>query len=239
MKKFLHLLKDEIKTLRGLIYHSIYIDPKAEKNIVEQFHKLYYDSHKFGKTWVNTKWLGVTTWKCPLDLWTYQETIYELRPDTIIECGTKYGGSALFLASMCDLINNGKVITIDIEAKEGTPKHKRITYLLGSSISEEIIEQVRKLICNTEKVMVMLDSEHKKEHVLNELRIYSQFVPKGSYIIVEDTNINGHPVDRDFGPGPMEAVEDFLKENSNFIIDRSKEKFYMTFNPKGYLKRIK
>ena len=86
--------------------------------------------------------------------------------------------------------------------------------------------------------MVILDSDHGKDHVLNELRTYSPFVTKGSYLIVEDTNINGHPVLHDFGPGPMEAVEDFLKENQNFTVDKSKEKFYLTFNPKGYLRKI-
>lgn len=228
-----------MKILRNLIYHRVYIAPKLEKSIVDQFHKLYYDSHIFGKTWGNTFWMGIPIRKCPFDLWIYQEIIFKLKPDIIIECGTLYGGSVLFLASMCDLVDNGKVITIDIEDKEGRPKHKRIKYLLGSSTSEKIVKQVRKLISDKDKIMVILDSDHHKEHVLNELRIYSEFVTKGSYIIVEDTNINDHPVLPTFGPGPMEAVGEFLKENKEFIVDRSKEKFYLTFNPKGYLRKIK
>ncbi|OQX52967.1 MAG: cephalosporin hydroxylase [Candidatus Omnitrophica bacterium 4484_213] len=239
IKKFLRLLINEVETLRYLIYHRVYIAPKLEKSIVDQFHKLYYDSHIFGKTWGNTFWLGIPIMKCPLDLWIYQEIISEVKPDVMIECGTAYGGSALFLASMCDLVNNGKVITVDIEDKKNRPQHKRIKYLLGSSTSEEIVGQVRELITNKDKVMVLLDSDHHKEHVLSELRIYSKFVTKGSYIIIEDTNINGHSAYPDFGPGPMEAVEEFLKENKNFIMDRSKEKFYLTFNPKGYLKKMK
>lgn len=237
--KLLQLLKKEVKVLRSLIYHRVYIAPKLEKSIVDQFHKLYYDFCMFGKTWSNTFWFGIPTQKCPLDLWIYQEIIYEVKPDVIIECGTANGGSALFLASMCDLVNDGVIITIDIEDREGKPQHKKIKYLLGSSTSEEIVKQVEKLISDKDKVMVILDSDHHKEHVLNELRIYSKFVTKGSYIIVEDTNINGHPVRPDFGPGPMEAVEEFLKENNNFVIDKSREKFYLTFNPRGYLKRIK
>jgi len=214
-----------------------------------------------GKTWSNTFWLGIPIQKCPLDIWIYQEMIFEIKPDVIIECGTANGGGALFLASMLEIVNNGEVITIDIEDTaygdcinsyglpvyqnydtktdiNQRPTHKRIKYLLGSSTSEEIVEQVRKLISN-KKVMVILDSDHHKEHVLNELRAYCKFVTKGSYIIVEDTNLNGHPIAADFGPGPMEAVEDFLKENKDFVIDKSKEKFYLTFNPKGYLQRIK
>lgn len=239
IKRFLQLLTNEVKILRNLIHYRIYISPKQEKSIVSQFHKLYYDAHIFGKTWCNTFWLGIPTLKCPLDLWIYQEIIFEVKPDVIIECGTAHGGSALFLASVCDLVGNGKVITIDIEDKKGRPKHNRIKYLLGSSTSKEIVRKVRSLVKNGDKVMVVLDSDHHKEHVLNELRIYSNFVTKGSYIIVEDTNINGHPVYPEFGPGPMEAVEEFLREkNKDFVVDKTKEKFYLTFNPKGYLKRI-
>lgn len=149
------------------------------------------------------------------------------------------GGSALFLASICDLINNGKVITIDIEDREGKPKHERIIYLNGSSVSQNIVEKVKSLISKRDKVMVVLDSDHCKEHVLNELRIYGEFVTKNSYIIVEDTNLNGYPVVSDFGPGPMEAVEQFLDECKDFIIDKEREKLLLTFNPRGYLKRIR
>lgn len=237
--KLLCLLGNKLVTLRNLIYHRVYINLKLKKSIVNQFHELYYDSHFFGKTWGNIFWLGIPTLKCPLDLWIYQEIIFEVKPDVIIECGTANGGSALFLASMCDLVDNGSVITIDIEDKEKRPKHKRIKYLLGSSTSKEIVEKVRNLIKDEIKVMVILDSDHHKEHVFNELRIYSKFVTKGSYLIVEDTNINGHPIFPDFGPGPMEAVKEFLRENKDFVIDETKEKFYLTFNPKGYLKRIK
>jgi cephalosporin hydroxylase len=239
LTKFLRRLKNEVMTLRKVIYHRIYISHKLEKNIVDQFHKFYYDAHIFGGTWANTYWLGVPTEKCPLDLWIYQEIIFEVKPDVIIECGTGGGGSALFLANMCDLVDNGRVISIDIEYREDRPKHERITYLIGSSTSEEIVRKVEGLIGEGDKVMVILDSDHHKEHVLKELKIYSKFVTKGSYLIVEDTNINGHPVAPDFGPGPMEAVEEFLKENKSFIIDKTREKFYLTFNPKGYLKRIK
>jgi len=209
----------------------------AARKIIDWFHELYYNSKE--KTWFNTFWLGVLSQKCPLDLWIYQEIIYELKPDTIIECGTADGGTALFLASICDLINNGKIITIDIGKIKKRPNHRRITYLIGSSVSEEIIRKVGKLIKENNKVMVILDSDHNKEHILKELKIYGELVTKGSYLIVEDTNINGHPVRSGFGPGPMEAVKQFLKENKNFIVDRSKEKFYLTFNPKGYLNKIK
>lgn len=239
MKKFLQSLKNEINSLRYLIRHRVFISPKLEKDVVDQFHKLYYNSQTFHESWGNTFWLGTPTQKCPLDTWIYQEIIFEVKPDVIIECGTKYGGSALFLASICDLLNHGEVITIDIEDKKNKPQHKRIKYLLGSSTSKEIVEQVKKLTNGKNKILVILDSDHSKNHVLKELKIYSKSVTKDSYIIVEDTNINGHPVYPDFGPGPMEAVKEFLIEDKNFIVDKSKEKFYLTFNPSGYLKKIK
>jgi len=182
--------------------------------------------------------LGVLTRKCQLDFWIYQEIIFELKPDVIIECGTASGRSALFLSAVFDLVNNGRVITIDIEDVKGRPQHKRIKYLLGSSTSEETIREIRRLIGDKDKVMVILDSDHRKEHVLNEMRIYNKFVTKGHYLIVENTNINGHPVALEYGPGPMEVAEEFLKENKNFIVDKSKEKLYMTFNPKGYLRKV-
>lgn len=200
--------------------------------IVESFDILYYDS----KIWQHTYWFGIPTQKLPLDLWIYQEIITGTNLDIIIETGTADGGSALFLANMCDLKGKGEVITIDIESKP-RPQHNRISYLLGSSISEEIFNYVKSR-CHEKKVMVILDSLHNKDYVLYEMRLYWQLVSVGSYLIVEDTNINGHPVYSDFGNGPMEAVEEFLRENKSFVVDKSKEKFYSTWNPSGYLKRI-
>lgn len=201
---------------------------------VNRFHRLYYDS----KVWVNTYWLGTECEKCPLDLWIYQEIINDLKPDLIIECGTYGGGSALFLATICDLVNRGKIVTVDIEKRE-TPKHERIKYIIGSSVDDQTVKEIRGLIKDGMKVMVILDSDHSMKHVFEELRIYSQFVSVGSYLIVEDTNMNGNPVLPRSGPGPMEAVDEFLKDNDSFKIDKSKEKFYLTFNPHGYLLRAK
>ncbi len=217
-----------------------------EKQIVKYFHELYYNSP--GQTWQNTFWMGIPIWKCPLDLWVYQEMIYEMRPNIIIETGTAYGGSAMYLSSICEIVNSGKIITIDIaetpygntidNATKHRPAHKRVQYFKGSSVDKEIIQRVKNEISSTDKVMIILDSDHSKEHVLNELNSYKNIVTKGSYIIVEDSNVNGHPTNKLHGPGPMEAIEEFLKHNKNFIVDETKEKFLMTFNPKGFLKRI-
>ncbi len=204
---------------------------------IDEFHKLYYGMEK-PQIWEKTYWLGQQTLKCPLDLWIYQEIIFDIKPDFIIETGTWNGGSALFLASICDILGKGNVITVDIN-KMDFPKHNRITYLIGSSVDEMIVNQVKNKIGASDKVLVILDSDHAKNHVFKEMEIYSQMVSVGSYLIVEDTNINGHPVFPEFGDGPMEAVYEFVKLHDNFIVDKEKEKFLLTFNPHGYLKKIK
>ncbi|MEK7208954.1 MAG: CmcI family methyltransferase [Patescibacteria group bacterium] len=238
IKDLLKTLKFEALLFKNLLYRRTYINSKLEKDIVNQFHRLYYDSRLFGRGFRNTFWLGIPTFKCPLDLWIYQEIIFEQKPDLIIECGTAKGGSALFLASICEGVNRGEIVTIDIVEDEGRPKHNRITYLTGVSTSEKILRKVEEIAKNKEGVIVILDSDHTKDNVLNELRRYNKFVNKGGYLIVEDTNLNGHPVVPNFGPGPMEAVEEFMRENKKFIIDKEKEKFYLTFSPNGFLKRI-
>lgn len=204
-------------------------------NLINEFHKHYYNS----MVWANTKWLGTEVLKLPFDLFIYQEIIHEINPDVIVETGTFGGGSALFLASMLDLINKGKVITIDIRQQPNSPSHPRITYMEASSTADETVRKVKSMINPGDTVMVILDSDHSKQHVLNELKLYGNFVTVGSYLIVEDTNVNGHPVFSDHGPGPMEAVDEFLQGNDQYIIDESKHKFLLTFHPRGFLQKIK
>jgi cephalosporin hydroxylase len=86
-------------------------------------------------------------------------------------------------------------------------------------------------------VLVILDSDHSREHVLDELRLYAGLVTPGSYLVVEDTNVNGHPVFAEHGPGPMEALEAFLAETDEFEVDATREKFFLTFNPRGFLRK--
>jgi len=209
---------------------------KTPNSVIDDFHKIYYGDSSPHR-WEKTFWLGIQTLKCPLDLWIYQEIIYEVNPDIIIETGTWNGGTALFLATICDKINKGIIFSIDITKKD-FPIHNRIKYHTGSSTDDEIFKNVCDSIKKTDKVLVILDSDHSKEHVLKEMELYGGLVTKDSYLIVEDTNINGHPVLQDCGPGPMEAIEEFLPNHSEFTIDKDKEKLLMTFNPNGYLKKI-
>jgi cephalosporin hydroxylase len=174
-----------------------------------------------------------------MDMWIYQEIISNLRPALIIETGTCFGGSALFLADQCQLNGKGKVITIDIKMPVKPPQHPRLDYITGSSIAESTLTAVRRYVRQAQgHVLVILDSDHKARHVAQELHLYHQFVTPSSYLIVEDTDIN-RLVRFDHGPGPADAIDGFLPSHKDFVIDKGCEKFYLTFNPGGYLKRVR
>ena len=190
-------------------------------------------------------WLGVPTLQNPDDVWIIQEIISEVKPDLIIETGTARGGSAAIWAMVQREVNaDGRVMSIDIqdvvERKKLTPSLlARIDFIVGSSIDSDVILAVKEK-AHGKRVLVLLDSGHDRAHVLRELTLYSPLVCIGSYVIVQDTIINGHPVVNleHQGPGPMEAVEEFLANNSNFQVDTSREKLMFTMHPKGYLKRL-
>jgi cephalosporin hydroxylase len=205
-----------------------------ERRTINRFHRLWYEKRRAYKA---AHFLGTRLYKCPLDLWVYQELIWELHPDLVVETGTLHGGSALFLGSMLDLIDHGEVISVDVRERHGRPAHPRVTYVQGSSTDPEIVNQIGQRARGSGAVLVILDSDHRRKHVLDELRAYGPIVTSGSYLIVEDTNVNGHPASKDYGPGPWEAVEEFLAETDEFLVDRTREKFLMTQNPGGYLRK--
>jgi len=202
--------------------------------VVRDFHRLYYDS----LVWCKTYWFGAPVLKNPLDLWIYQEIIHATRPDLIIETGTYQGGSAAFLAAMLDQAGRGRVVSIDIAACPDRPQHPRIHYLTGSSVDPAVLATVAEAAAKSASTMVILDSDHSFDHVLAEMHALSRFVTPGNYLIVEDTNINGNPVLPDYGPGPHEAVTAFLRSNKDYVVDRLQEKFFVTQNPGGYLRRV-
>ena len=213
------------------------MDP-VEQQTIDAFHHLfYYGSPDEEQVLLRTYWMNVPCVKCPLDLWVIQEILCEIRPDLVIETGTLFGGSALFMAHVLDVLGKGRIVTIDIRDFV-RPQHPRIQYVTGSSIDPELIHSLfgRR---PAETRLVLLDSDHDKEHVLRELRLFAPYVSVGSYLIVEDTNINGHPIFPDFGPGAYEAIEEFLGENTGFTVDLSREKFKLTFNPHGFLRRVR
>jgi cephalosporin hydroxylase len=206
------------------------------------FHELYYDIWEMGRDTgrgtISLSWLGYRTLKSPVDLWTYQEILVETRPDLVIETGTRFGGSACYLAAIMELIGHGRVVSIDINAEKDRPTHPRIEYLLGSSIDETLVARVRSMAAG-KRVMVILDADHSEPHVSAEIAAYHDLVAIGCYLVVEDGNVNGHPVLPDWGPGPMEAVDRFLEGRDDFVVDADRERFLLTLNPRGYLRRVR
>jgi cephalosporin hydroxylase len=212
----------------------------SARETIDSFHELYYGSME--QTWKDTYWMGVRAAKCPMDMWVYQEILWQTRPDLIIECGTAWGGSALFYASIFDLLGTGgEIITIDIAGDDqipDRPTHPRITYLTGSSTDADIVGRLRERAASVDRVMVVLDSDHSYAHVAAEIAAYSSLVTPGCYLVVEDTNVNGNPILPNWGPGPMEAVDEFVDDTQLFVRDPAREKFMMTFSPGGYLRRV-
>jgi len=204
----------------------------------------YHIHYEKNRLWENTTWMGVPMWKLPNDAMIIQELIWKIKPDLIIETGTGRGGSALFYASILYCIGStfSKVLTIDTDSIDQSyiPDNlfDKIMFYRGQSIDPDIISAVKEQVRISRRIMVLLDSWHSEEYVLQEIDVYSKFVTLDSYLIVEDTHVNDNPVPWDYGNGPMGAVNTFLEKNNNFEIDKNCEKLVMTFNPNGYLKRI-
>lgn len=209
---------------------------------VDAFHRLYYEARLVGAS----VWMGTLILKTPLDLWAYQEVIHATRPDTIIETGTAWGGSALYFASLCDLMGHGRVISVDritdIPAlyrwafgancevpTAHRPVHPRITYITGDVLVPAVRDRVAAMAHGT--VMLSLDSHHDADHVLAEVRLWSPLVTPGGYCVVEDTNMGGHPVQAEPWHGPYDAAVAFLRETQDFVLDHSMtERFLMSYN---------
>lgn len=209
----------------------------VKEPVVTLFHYFYYRDSKI--TWSTTHYMGVLIQKLPLDLWRYHDILWQTRPDVIVETGTNRGGSALFLAHLCDRIGTGRIITVDIVDRPEVPQHPRITYVVGSSTDPQIFARIKGQLKPGERVMVALDSDHARDHVVRELELYSPLVSRDCYLVVEDTDVNGHPVSRSHGPGPMEALDIFPWKKAGFEHDdRIVERYMMTFFPKGWLKRV-
>lgn len=183
-------------------------------------------------------YFGICTLKSPIDVWVYQEIIFEEKPDIIIEIGVNAGGGTLMLAHLCDNLNKGRVIGIDISLKRVpliVRSHPRITLIEKDACLA--FSDIVKTTTLGDRVLIIEDSSHTYENTLNVLRTFSSLIKLNDYFIVED-GICHHGLEVGSTPGPYEAVEQFVKENEQFQIDRDKESFLITWNPKGYLKRI-
>lgn len=216
------------------------LSSSAGRSVVERFNDLYYS----GGAARNLNWRGVEIIKNPCDLWMMVELLQRLRPSVLIETGTHLGGSALFYADIARTIEiDCTVVTIDYNPKWSLdPSTRGVTSLIGYSTDDRVLDQVREIVSRRSSpgshVIATLDAGHSEEVVSAELELYAQLVTKDSYLIAEDTNINGHPSFASHGPGPWEAVERFLKTHENYIADEECQRFLLTFNPSGWLRRI-
>ena len=223
-----------------------------DDDIFKKSKDLIYDLDAYDYNYLWT-WMGVPIIQLPADIMATQEVIWKTKPDIIIETGVARGGSLLFMASILEIIGKGKVIGVDIDIRkhnrdsiEAHPLSKRINLVEGGSVDTDILAEVRSHIRKDSKVMVVLDSDHSRSHVLNECRAYGPMVTQGCYLVVADTLV-GHVEEKDAptnrsklwfkGNDPLSATNDYLKENDRFEIDDEiNGKLVLSSSPGGYLK---
>ena len=232
-----------------------------ENKLFAELSKEWFEQSIKAEYSYNFEWLGRPLIQYPTDLVGMQEVFFKTKPDLVIETGIAHGGSLIFSASMmalmdiCDGVSDMEsarhVIGVDIDIKphnrraiEEHPLFSRITLLEGSSVDQSLFSELSDIAKNYKRIMVILDSNHTHDHVLEELRMYSELVSVGNYCIVMDTVIETSPIaalaDRPWtiGNNPMTAVKQFLAEGSNFAVDKEIEyKLSVTVAPNGWLRR--
>jgi cephalosporin hydroxylase len=217
----------------GMIY-------RPGDDIAEEYHKWYYGT----LTQLQTSWLGVTCWKSVSDMWNYQEILAELQPSLVVEFGTRFGGSALYFAAVLRQLNRPfRVFSVDVshsDVADVVRNDPDIELMECSSTLPAVAQRVIELRNeNPGPVFAILDSDHTMDHVLAEMKMLRPILRGGDYMIVEDANVNGHPVLPGFGPGPYEAIEAYEREYPNdYSHDQKREgKFGFTFATNGFLIR--
>ena len=228
------------------------LEMKKDKKLQQDKLKLISKADEYN--WIHqTSWFGEPILKLSQDMFAIQDIIFRTRPDYIIEIGVTWGGQLLFYSTLMEILGGKKVIGVDIyipeDLKERIYSHrnlsKRIDLITGSSIEEDSVKKINKIIGDSKNVMVILDSNHSHEHVLKELNIYEKFVRNGNYLVCGNTIIELIPKQnhrkRPWGPGdnPMTAVDAFLMKNKKFISDESIDnRLLLSCNYKGFLKNI-
>lgn len=212
----------------------------SHREMLEGFHRLFYRAEY---TWRLTTWRGRLMWKAPTDVLVYQQIVWDYRPDLILETGTADGGTSLFFADLLDLaqVDGGEVVTIEVapDNHRPVPEHPRLTQIVGSSVDPAIVSEMHRRAATKQRVMVVLDSNHHPGHVAYELTAYAPLVRMGGWLIVEDTN--HQIIQRDYvgeNCGPADVLPWFLDGHPEFIADRLAERYLLTFNPGGYLRRV-
>lgn len=205
--------------------------------------------------WIHqATWFGEPLLNLPQDMFAIQEIVWRTKPDFIIEVGVAWGGGLLFDATLLEQLGGKKVIGVDIfipdDLRERLSSHgklsERLELIEGSSTSPETIEQIKNILDGSKKVLVILDSHHSHEHVLNELNVYAPLLDEGQYLICGDTIVEYMPPEesnsRPWGPGnnPATAIKEFLSKTDRFVIDDNIDKrLLFSCHPGGYLKAVK
>jgi cephalosporin hydroxylase len=194
-------------------------------------------------------WLGVPIIQLPEDVMMLQELLFKVRPAVVVETGVAHGGTAVLYASILELLGRGRVVSVDVEIRkynrlaiQAHPMSRRITLVEGSSVDPATFSEVASLIHGEEPVLVALDSNHSREHVVQELELYSPLVSQGSYIVVFDTVMDlvadtphGKPDWRETGAGA--GVRDFLERHPEFEADAYYTRLGATYCEGGFLRR--
>jgi cephalosporin hydroxylase len=238
------------------------IDPKdpamiaamaADAELAETSRRFLIDSARYRYTY-NFSWLGRPIIQLPADVLALQELVWSVKPRAIVETGIAHGGSLILSASLLHLLNgDGIVVGMDVDIRahnraaiEAHPLAARIRMIEGSSIDSAVVAEVGELVRGRSPVLLILDSNHTHEHVLEELRLYSPLVGAGSYIVVFDTVIEDMPVDAfpdrpwSVGNNPKTAVREFLRTSDRFAIDEEiEQKLLITAAPSGYLRCVR
>jgi cephalosporin hydroxylase len=232
--------------LGGLLLAGLYpLRAVSNRKTIERFSRLYYATQPY----LHSEFLGIPSMQYPADNWVMQEIITEVRPDFVIETGTASGGTSLFYATILEQVSpGGKVITTDIPPLSPAPKVQQfaawrdhVEFIQDSSTSPQLMRTLAERTRGA-KVLVTLDSNHARDYVLKEMQMYAPLVSVGSYLVVQDTHLGGHPNHHDSegtDGGPWAAVELFLRTEKNFVIDHDREKHMVTQYPSGFLKRVR
>jgi len=192
------------------------------------------------RAWQEATWLGHPVNRYPADLHVYQELLAEVRPNLVVLAGDDagLGGRALFVASVCDQLGQGRVIAIGQREESGRPSHPRLTHLAGAPGTPAVAAEVAAMAPGPAGALVILGLGEVNQLVTAFDR-YAPLVPVGGYVVVENTVVNGRPAAPEFGPGPHEAVVAILARHDDFAPDPLGERYTLTFNRGGYLKRVR
>jgi cephalosporin hydroxylase len=243
------ITKDNFFQINEQAAHEMSLDQGLQSKALEVL--VEADRHR----WIHqTTWFGEPLLNLPQDMFAIQDIIWRTRPEFIVEVGVAWGGGMLFEAMLLEVLGGQKVIGIDIfippDLRRRLAEHgklsERLVLIEGSSTAPDTLSQIKTLLGRSRKVLVILDSNHTHEHVLNELRSYAPLIEKGQYLICGDTIVEYMPpqlhVSRPWGPGnnPATAVKEFLSETDRFIVDEKiDQRLLFSCHPGGYLQAVK